>query len=115
MPGCVPAETWLALLLGRLSVAMKSHSVSWQSQTQAEGPIARQVFAPLYPAVAEGRKFDASSMYGIQEITRLGQSTAMSKIRVLGYSPVWDLIMCYDSECNYTPCCIVLDGGRMKK
>lgn len=90
---------------------MEPHSVPWQTQTPGEGPTAGQVFA----AVAEGRKLDASSRYGIQGITHLRHSIAMSKIRVLGYSPVWDLIMCCDSEFNYTPCCIVLDGGWMGK
>lgn len=93
------------------SLTMDPHSVSWQTQTQGEGPTARWVFA----AMAEGRKFDASSRYGIQGITHLRHSFAMSKIRVLGYIPVWDLIMCCDSEFNYTLCCIVLDGGWMEK
>ena len=52
-------------------------------------PSTRQVFSPLLPpAVAEGKKFAASSKYGIQEIIHLRQSIAMSEITVLRYSPV---------------------------
>lgn len=47
------------------------------------------VFSPLSsPALAEGKKFAASSKYGIQEIIHLRQSIAMSEITMLHYSPV---------------------------
>lgn len=92
------------------SVTVEPHSVSWHTPPQGEGPTARQVFLPSDLLLWQ------EEVWCFFQVWDTGNYTfAMSKIRVLGYSPVWDLIMCCDSEFNYTPCCIVLDGGWMRK